>query len=105
MANYITILGVDPGTARTGYGVITLYDDNRIQFRDCGIIATPAHTPHSERLCTIRNDYTSLLKTFHPQEIAMELLLFSNNAKSCMLVAESRGVLIQTAAEVLPSCP
>ena len=87
------ILGIDPGVAIVGFGVIdTERGSNRLV--KCGIISTPAHTPLSSRLNSIYMDLMELIATFHPDAIAIEELFFNTNITTGISVAQARGVIL-----------
>ncbi len=92
------ILGIDPGIAIVGYGII---DHSMGKFRvlDYGAITTPAHTPAEDRLATIYEDMNTLIKTYRPEEMAIEELFFNNNQKTAIQVAEARGVILLAARQ------
>lgn len=92
------ILGIDPGTAIIGYGVIELlYGQYRLI--DYGCIRTPAHTPMPERLHLIYQAMGCLLEKYQPDEVAMEELFFNRNITTAITVAQARGVLLLAAAQ------
>lgn len=92
------ILGIDPGLATVGYGVIE-YHKGTFTTLSYGSITTPAHTPVEMRLKTIHEDLDTLIKRFSPDEMAIEELFFNQNITTAITVAEARGVMIMTAAE------
>lgn len=94
----ITILGVDPGTARIGWGII---EDNKgiITAKAYGCITTPKEDTPENRLAQIYTAFTNLLKTYKPDEIGVEDLYFSTNAKTAIAVGQARGVILLVAAQ------
>jgi crossover junction endodeoxyribonuclease RuvC len=92
------ILGIDPGVATVGFGVIEAQrGQNRlIQY---GTITTPAGIPLSDRLIQLHRDMEELLELFHPDEVAVEELFFSKNITTGIAVAHGRGVLLLAVAE------
>lgn len=99
------IIGIDPGTASTGYGIIeTFYDNvtkNKKAFKclDYGLIQTlPSFTP-SERLKKINNDLNKLIKKHKPEILAVESLYFFRNMKTAIPVSQAKGVVLLTAAK------
>ncbi len=90
------ILGIDPGIAIVGYGVVK-YENNRFQTLEYGAITTPAHTSPESRLKTIYEDMNTLIKKYSPDEMAIEELFFNNNQKTAILVAQARGVILLAA--------
>jgi len=93
----LLILGIDPGTAITGYGLVEQIDELRLV--DAGAILTPAGTPLPERLLTIHKQLSSLISSFKPDAVAVEELFFSKNARTAMSVGHARGVVLLTAAQ------
>jgi crossover junction endodeoxyribonuclease RuvC len=86
------IVGVDPGLASTGWGVLE-YSGRRLKYIAHGCIETPAGTPRGERLLFIYQSFVKILETHKPAESAIENLYFGKNVSSAMAVAEARGVL------------
>ena len=92
------ILGIDPGYAIIGFGVVE-YDGYRFRPIDYGAITTEAHTPFTDRLCLIEEDMQEVLRRFRPDCMAVEKLYFTNNKTTGIDVAQARGVLIVTATK------
>ena len=90
---HMVIMGIDPGTAATGWGVIR-YEGQKAVLIDCGIIQTVPRTPMSKRLLTIFNDISGLLKKFKPESLVIEELFFNTNAKTALVVGQARGVVM-----------
>ena len=90
------ILGIDPGIAIVGYGMID-YTAGKFHVLDFGAITTPAHTPIEDRLATIYADMNTLIQSYRPDEMAIEELFFNNNQKTAIQVAEARGVILLAA--------
>jgi len=91
-------LGIDPGLATVGYGVIE-YHKGVFTTLSYGSVTTPAHTPVEQRLKTIHEDIDTIIKRFSPDEMAIEELFFNQNITTAITVAEARGVIIMTAAQ------
>lgn len=91
----MVILGIDPGLAIVGYGVIE-YKNGRFRTLAYGAITTPAHTAVEKRLSLIYRDLTALVKKYKPDEAAVEELFFNNNITTGITVAEARGVILLT---------
>lgn len=94
----LRILGIDPGTATTGYGVIDLNGQNSYEYVASGIIKTTNEFSQSERLRMIRKDMVELLQTYCPDIVAIESIFFFKNAKTIVPVAQARGVILEAAA-------
>ena len=90
------ILGIDPGIATVGFGVIDA-DRGQQKYVACGIISTPAHTALSTRLDQIYTDLEQLFDTFRPDAISIEELFFKNNITTGIPVAHGRGVILLAA--------
>ena len=90
------ILGIDPGYATIGFGLI---EGERAQYRmvTYGAITTPAGQPLPARLLQIENDMAQLLETFRPDAMAVEELFFNNNITTGIGVAQARGVILAAA--------
>lgn len=92
------ILGIDPGTATTGYGVVEKLG-SRVVFVDCGAILTDKNASMPDRLLTIYNELNRLIDDYAPQAIATEELFFGNNVTTAMQVGRTAGVVLLTAAQ------
>ena len=90
------ILGIDPGLAIVGWGVIE-YSGSRFKVLGYGSVETPAHTPTEERLLRINEGIAELINTYHPDVMAVEELFFNTNITTGIRVAEARGVIIMRA--------
>ena len=91
------ILGIDPGIAIVGYGVIEC-KGNRFKALDYGAITTEANIPFTERIRIIYDDMTTLIDKYNPTDLAIEELFFNKNVKTALLVGQARGVAILAAA-------
>jgi len=87
------ILGLDPGLADTGYGIIEAHR-GKLKHLTHGTIRTKAGRPQGERLLLIYNGLVTLLKEFKPEAAGIEALFFAKNRTSAIPVAEARGVLL-----------
>ena len=87
------ILGIDPGIATVGFGVIDS-ECGKHGFVRCGVITTPAGTPLTSRLDRIYSDLTELIGLFRPDAAAVEQLFFNTNITTGISVAEGRGVIL-----------
>lgn len=87
------ILGIDPGIATIGFGVL---DCNKREYRlvNCGVITTPAHTSLSSRLELIYDDLLELIGLFKPDAVSIEELFFNTNITTGISVAHGRGVIL-----------
>lgn len=90
------ILGIDPGTATTGFGIIKQIK-NQPELVDFGVISTDKKLTDAERLEILANDIAEIIKKFKPEAIGIEKLFFTSNQKTVMAVSQARGVIILTA--------
>ena len=89
------ILGIDPGLATIGFGVIK-NDGGHLEFLDCGIIKTSPDLDLPERLSVIKHDILKLLKSIKPDVVGIEELFFARNVTNAIKVAHARGVIVET---------
>ena len=87
------IIGVDPGYAIVGIGVIE-YNGNRFRPLEYGAITTPAGMPTVDRLKKIYDEMTLLIDKYQPDAVAIEELFFNSNQKTAINVAQARGVIL-----------
>lgn len=91
------ILGIDPGTATTGFAIVEKHG-NRIVALDYGVITTPASMERAHRLLVLADDLKSLIEKHAPRQLVIESLFFAKNQTTAMKVAEARGVILYIAA-------
>lgn len=89
------ILGIDPGYAIVGFGLIKS-DRGKQKLISCGAINTPAGQPMEDRLLQIQEDLTQLLELTRPDAVAIEELFFNTNITTGIAVAQARGVIVVT---------
>jgi crossover junction endodeoxyribonuclease RuvC len=92
-------LGIDPGTARIGYGLVREHNDGSLQAIDYGVITTPAKTPMPERLKTIYDQLSAIINTYQPDRVGVEELFFARNVTTAITVAQGRGVILLALAQ------
>ena len=90
------ILGIDPGYAIVGYGVID-YEGNKFRTVEYGQITTEAKTELPERLLKIYNELSEIIEKYKPDAMSVEELFFNNNAKTAINVGQARGVILLAA--------
>lgn len=93
------VIGIDPGTARTGYGLVRLTDTGKLELVTHGVVATKANTPMPERLQTLRDSLNEILELHQPESGAVEKLFFQRNVSSAISVGQARGVVLLTMAD------
>lgn len=92
----MTILGIDPGIATVGYGVIQ-YENGRFRTIATGAIETPAGIDVEDRIEMVYDDLCELIKMYSPTEMSIEELFFNTNQKTAIAVAEARGAILLAA--------
>ena len=91
------ILGIDPGTATTGFGIIDATTSRIIETVDYGVISTPPELSDSKRLDILHQSLTQLITTYQPTIMAVEKLFFFRNTTTIITVAQARGVILLNA--------
>jgi len=98
----LIILGIDPGVATVGFGIIKVAEGKQKLIR-YGVITTPAGMRLALRLSQIKTDMSELIKTFRPDAIAVEELFFNTNLKTAIAVAHGRAaVILEGEAHAIP---
>lgn len=87
------IIGIDPGTGILGFGVIEVLK-GKLSLIDAGVIKTPSTDSDADRLKTIFEELTSVIKSTNPTEMAVEKLFFAQNVTTAMTVSQARGVVL-----------
>jgi crossover junction endodeoxyribonuclease RuvC len=93
----LIVLGIDPGTAMTGYGLVER-TGSRLRAVDYGCLETPAGMPLPERLVLIQDGLSDLIESHRPDLVAVERLFFNKNVQTAFAVGQARGVALLTAA-------
>ena len=93
------VIGIDPGTATTGYGLVRENQDDSLQAVDHGVILTPADIPMAQRLALLYGKLNEILVLHHPDSSAVEKLFFQRNVKTAITVGQGRGVVLLTLAQ------
>ena len=93
------ILGIDPGYAIVGFGILEA-DRGPARHLGCGAINTPAGVPMPQRLLQIQVELETLIRQFSPEAMAIEELFFNTNVTTGIGVAQARGVILMTAAQL-----
>ncbi|MDP9467990.1 MAG: crossover junction endodeoxyribonuclease RuvC [Chloroflexota bacterium] len=91
-------LGIDPGTAVCGFGVVSL-DDGTLRLIDAGVVRTDAAHTDAERLASLHAALTQLLILHRPQRMGVERLFFQRNVQTAMTVGQARGIALLVAAQ------
>ena len=97
------VIGIDPGAANTGFGVVRTINDRMVAL-DGGVIETSPELPAEERLAKIHDSLAQLIEWHEPKAMALEDLFFGRNVGSALAVGQARGVAMLSAAERGLSC-
>jgi crossover junction endodeoxyribonuclease RuvC len=90
------VLGIDPGTARCGYGLIEA-KKNKLKYIECGCIETDKNQSASERLTDIYYDLTKIIKKFQPDILASEKIFVFKNLKTAIKIGQAQGIILLVA--------
>ena len=93
------VLGVDPGTAATGYGVVVRGDDGAVSLVECGVIRTRAADAVATRLREISEGLSDVLERHGPDIVAVESVFYGKNVKTTVMLGQTRGAILLTAAQ------
>lgn len=95
---YVIVLGIDPGVANTGYGVVAQHQ-GRMLALDGGVVETPAGLDAARRLAAIHARIGALIDEYRPDAVALEDVYFGTNARSAFAVGQARGVVLLAAGQ------
>lgn len=93
------VLGVDPGSAVTGYGVVSRADGGTYRLLECGVIRPPVTRAMAQRLAVIHAEITQLIARHRPDVLAIETVFVAHNARSALVLGQARGVIMLAAAQ------
>jgi len=93
------VLGIDPGTALTGYGLVRQQSDGALEMVDYGVVSTPSRLPMSERLRILHQELTGVIHLHQPDVGAVEKLFYQRNVSTALSVGQGRGVAILALAQ------
>jgi crossover junction endodeoxyribonuclease RuvC len=94
----VVVLGIDPGTAVTGYGVITRTHTGAVTLRECGVIKTSAERPLIERIRDLYDATAALIERHAPVAVSVEDVFQGKNAQSALKLGHARGAILLAAA-------
>ena len=92
------VLGIDPGTAVTGYGVVARSSDGAVSLKECGVIRTAARAPLPERLRDIYEGVSEIMDRHTPGAVAVEGVFFGKNVRTAVVLGHARGAILLAAA-------
>ena len=94
------MLGIDPGTAVTGYGVVEAAPARMGRLVECGVLRTAARDPLADRLRTVYEGLIEIISRHHPDAVAVEGVFYSTNVRTTVVLGHARGVALLAAALV-----
>lgn len=92
------VLGIDPGTAVTGYGVVSRAQDGALSLSECGVIRTSSQAALPERLRDIYEGVSELMDRHRPDAVAVEGVFFGKNVRTAVVLGHARGAILVAAA-------
>lgn len=92
------ILGIDPGTAITGYGVVSRRRDGSVSLVECGVIRTSPRRPLTDRIREIFEEVDGLLERHHPTAVSVEDVFHGKNARTALTLGHARGAILLAAS-------
>jgi crossover junction endodeoxyribonuclease RuvC len=95
----VIVLGVDPGSTVTGYGVVSRGAADAPRLLECGVVRPPAGDDMPRRLAAIHAAITQLIQRHHPDVLAIENVFVAHNARSALVLGQARGVIVLAAAQ------
>jgi crossover junction endodeoxyribonuclease RuvC len=95
----IRVLGIDPGTAVTGYGIVEMASDRDTRLVECGVIRTVVREPLAQRLATLHEGVTELIVRHQPAALALEGVFYAKNVRTTVTLGHARGVILLAAAQ------
>jgi crossover junction endodeoxyribonuclease RuvC len=93
-AAHTVVMGIDPGTATTGYALLEKLPSGSFKILDFGVVTTSKADTDAQRLAVLKSDLDKIIKKFRPATAGVEKLYFENNAKTAMTVSQARGVVL-----------
>ncbi len=99
MANARVVVGIDPGTAITGYGIIREQENGDLEWVSHGVVKTPSDWDEPQRLLEIYQKLNEIFTSYKPDCCAVEKLFFQKNVKTAIQVGQGRGAALIAAAE------
>jgi len=93
------VLGIDPGTATTGFGFVRELPDGSLEMVEYGIISTPKEAAAHQRLVQLYDEMNQIIERHHPVSAAVEKLFFQRNISTAIAVGQARGVVMLSIAQ------
>ena len=98
-AKPVTVLGIDPGTAITGYGIVRKDGRNPLTLVECGVIRTKPRDALPQRLAEIHDGVLELIRRHKPNVLAIEDVFYARNVRTTVVLGHARGVILLAAAQ------
>jgi crossover junction endodeoxyribonuclease RuvC len=95
----VKVLGIDPGTAATGYGVVDTGERGRFRLIECGVIRTTPRAPLAMRLRQVFEDVSGLIARHQPDVLAVEEAFHAKNVRTTLVLGQARGVILLAGAQ------
>jgi crossover junction endodeoxyribonuclease RuvC len=95
----LRVLGIDPGTATTGYGLVEAEPGRPGRLLECGVLRTDAGAVLGPRLLTLHTGMRELVAQHHPDVVAVESVFYAKNVRTSLVMSHARGVILLAAAE------
>ncbi len=93
------MLGVDPGTAATGYGVVARPDAGPARLVECGVVRPPARAALAGRIAVIHEELAAIIARHRPDALAVETVFVAHNPRSALILGHARGVILLAAEQ------
>lgn len=94
----LTVVGIDPGTTVTGYGVVSRSGDGRLSLIECGVVRTTAQAPLPDRIREIFREIEGVLDRYRPEIVSVEAVFQGKNVRSALVLGHARGAILLCAA-------
>ena len=98
-ANPVTVLGIDPGTAITGYGIVRKEGRNPLTLVECGVIRTKPRDDLAQRLAEIHDGVVEIIRRHKPTVLAIEDVFYARNVRTTVVLGHARGVILLAGAQ------
>ena len=98
-AKPVTVLGIDPGTAVTGYGIVRKDGRNPLTLVECGVIRTKPRDDLPQRLAEIHDGVVELIRRHQPQILSIEDIFYARNVRTTVVLGHARGVILLAGAQ------
>jgi len=98
-AQSVTVLGIDPGTAVTGYGIVRKEGRNPLTLVECGVIRTRPRDDLSHRLVEIHDGVAELIRRHKPDVLSIEDIFYARNVRTTVVLGHARGVILLAAVQ------